>query len=236
MEAGDPGGRRAELARSLVDLRRRVHDACVAVGRQPSEVTLIAVTKTFPVEDAAVLLDLGVGDLGENRDQEARVKAAAVPGARWHFVGQLQTNKARSVASYAHAVHSVDRPALALALDEATVRADRAPLPVFVQVSLDNDIRRGGVAPSDVDELAEYVAGLSSLRLAGVMAVAPFGVDVAAAFGELQEVSARVRAGHPAAVSVSAGMSADLESAIAAGSTHIRIGSALLGGRAPEVG
>lgn len=254
----DPRRRRAELVRYLADIRRRLGDACTAAGREPSEVTLIAVTKTFPASDALALLELGVADLGENRDQEAKHKAAQVSAAqvsaaqvsaaqvsagaaeggqaRWHFVGQLQTNKARSVASYAHAVHSLDRSALAQTLHEAVVRVGRAPLPVFIQVSLDGDTRRGGVAEAGVRELADHIAGLEGLRLAGVMAVAPMGADAGAAFEHLRAVSAGVQADHRAAVSISAGMSGDFETAIGAGSTHVRIGSALLGRRAGYVG
>lgn len=251
----DPRRRRAELVRYLADIRRRLGDACTAAGRAPSEVTLIAVTKTFPAGDARALLDLGVADLGENRDQEAKIKVAEVkaaevdsaevdaagqpggrPAPRWHFVGQLQTNKARSVASYAHAVHSLDRTALARALHDAVSRAGRAPLPVFIQVSLDGDTRRGGVAEDGVLSLAEDVAGLDGLRLVGVMAVAPVVAEARAAFEQLRAVSARVQADHRGAGSISAGMSGDFETAIAAGSTHVRIGSALLGRRAGYVG
>ncbi len=224
--------RREELAGALVAVEGRLASACAAAGRARDDVRLIAITKTRPASDVALLRDLGVEDVGENRDQEAREKAAAVPDVRWHFVGGLQTNKARSVASYAFAVHSVDRPALVEALSAGALRAERE-LEVLLQVSLDGDPARGGAPPADVPRLAEAAAAAPGLRLAGVMAVAPLGADPAAAFAELAEVAARLRASHPDATAISAGMSGDLEQAIAAGATHVRVGTALLGERAP---
>jgi pyridoxal phosphate enzyme (YggS family) len=233
--SGDPGRRRAELVLSLGELRRRIFDACTAADRSPQDVTLVAITKTFPIEDAATLLDLGVLDLGENRDQDARVKAAELPHAHWHFVGRLQTNKARSVAGYAGAVHSVDRLELAAALAKAVRRHDRAALDVFIQVSLDGDTARGGVVIDEVSALAEAIESDSALVLRGVMAVAPLGVPPRPAFDRLREVSDRLQSRWPRAAAISAGMSTDLEAAIAAGATHVRVGSALLGHRAPIV-
>ena len=198
--------------------------------------TLVAVTKTFPVPDVRRLLALGVTDIGENRDQEARVKAAAVPEARWHFVGRLQRNKCRSVASYAALVHSVDRAELVTALDAGVGRAGRAPLDVLIQVSVDADPGRGGTLPADVPRLAAAVAAAAGLRLTGVMAVAPFGADPLPAFAALAEVAADLRRDHPGATIVSAGMSGDLEAALRCGATHVRIGTALLGGRTPPAG
>ena len=224
--------RAAQLAAALEALEQRLADACAAAGRSRDEVVLVAVTKTRPASDVEALRDLGVRDVGENRDQEAAAKAAAVPGVRWHFVGAVQTNKARSVASYADVVHSVDRPALVDALDKGARRAERV-LDVLLQVSLDGDPDRGGALPPDVPALAERVAGASALRLTGVMAVAPLGADPAAAFAELARVSERLRADHPQAVAVSAGMSGDLEQAVAHGATHVRVGTALLGRRPP---
>jgi hypothetical protein len=156
---------------------------------------------------------------------------------RWHFVGQLQTNKARSVASYARTVHSLDRPRLARALADGARRAGRV-VDVLVQVDLDvdgsADSGRGGAAPAEVPALADLAAGLDGLRLAGVMAVAPLGVDPVAAFAQLAEVARDLRARHPEATGISAGMSGDLEAAVAAGATYVRIGTALLGHR-PQV-
>jgi pyridoxal phosphate enzyme (YggS family) len=226
--------RRAELHAALGAVRRRLAAAATAAGRDPGEVTLIAVTKTYPASDIAILAELGVLDVGESRDQEARAKLAdlaAVP-LRWHVVGRVQTNKARSVARYAHAVHSVDRAKLVHALAQAA--HDRVePLHVFVQVSLDDDPARGGARMADVASLADEVAGSAGLRLRGVMAVPPLGADPDTAFARLAELAADVRARHPAADAISAGMSEDLEAAVRHGSTHVRVGSALLGRRGP---
>jgi pyridoxal phosphate enzyme (YggS family) len=227
--------RRDELAANLADVRARVARACDAAGRPHDDVTIIAITKTWPATDAALLRDLGVADLGENRDQEAAAKAAEVPGVRWHFVGQLQTNKARSVAGYADVVHAVDRPHLVEALSAGAVRAGRE-LEALVQVSLDGDADRGGARLEEVPVLADLVASADGLRLGGVMAVAPIALLASDAFARLAQVAARVRADHPGATVISAGMSGDLEDAIAAGATHVRVGSAILGVRHPPLG
>ena len=221
-----------ELARNLAALEQRLSDACAAAGRPREDVLLVAVTKTRPASDVELLRDLGVREVGENRDQEAKAKAAAVEGVRWHFVGALQTNKARSVATYADVVHSVDRPALVEALSAGAQRAGRE-LDVLLQVSLDGDPDRGGAVPDDVPALADAAAAAPALRLAGVMAVAPLGADPDAAFASLAEVSDRLRGDHPDATAISAGMSGDLEPAIARGATHVRVGTALLGRRPP---
>lgn len=202
---------------------------------------MIAVTKTYPASDVLLLADLGVTDIGENRDQEAAPKATEVAAAgarvRWHFVGRLQRNKCRSVVGYADLVHSVDSVRLADALGEAARRGRERPLDVLVQVSLDGDPARGGALPGrdDADRgltaVIEAVGRQEGLRLAGVMAVAPLDWAPDDAFARLAEVAARVRRDHPDATVISAGMSGDLESAIVHGATHVRIGSALLGMR-----
>ena len=227
--------RRDELAANLAQVRDRVERACLAAGRPADAVTLIAITKTWPASDAALLRDLGVADLGENRDQEAAAKAAEVTGVRWHFVGQLQTNKARSVAGYADVVHADDRVHLVEALSAGAVRAGRE-VDALVQVSLDGDPDRGGARTDEVPALADLVAGAEGLRLGGVMAVAPLALLASDAFARLAEVADRVRADHPEATTISAGMSGDLEDAIAAGATHVRVGSAILGVRHPPLG
>lgn len=224
--------RRAELVAGLAAVQARIDAALRGTGRRREDLTLIAVTKTWPASDVALLRDLGVVDVGENKDGEAAAKASAVPGMRWHLVGQVQTNKARSVASYASVVHSLDRPRLAAALDAGARRAGRV-LDVLVQVSLDGDPSRGGAPEPAVASLADLAAGLAGLRLAGVMAVAPLGADPRSAFDRLMEIALRVRAEHPQAGVVSAGMSVDLEAAVAAGATHLRVGTALLGHRPP---
>lgn len=228
--------RRAELAGGLARVRARIAAACDAAGRDRREITLIAVTKTFPASDAVALVDLGVRDLGENRDQEAAPKAAEVAAAgvsvRWHFVGQLQTNKCRSVVRYADLVHSVDREAVVVALDRAAVRRS-TPLEVLIQVSLDDDPKRGGMSVSGVSKLADQVAECERLRLRGVMAVVPLGANPDSEYQRLADVAFELRQAHPGATVVSAGMSGDLEAAIRHGATHVRVGSALLGGRPP---
>ncbi|MCZ7428255.1 YggS family pyridoxal phosphate-dependent enzyme [Micromonospora sp. WMMA1949] len=233
--------RRAELAAGLARVRARIADACAAAGRQRDEVTLVAVTKTYPAADVVALAGLGVTDVGENRDQEAAPKAEAVSAAgaapRWHFIGQLQRNKARSVVRYADVVQSVDSVRLAAALDTAAGAVRDRPLDVLVQVSIDGDPARGGALPGvadpqrGLDPVAAAVAGADGLRLAGLMAVAPLGWEPDRAFARLAEVAARLRADHPDATVLSAGMSGDLESAIGYGATHVRVGSALLGMR-----
>jgi len=228
--------RRDELVVRLIAVRQRIAAACEAAGRDPSEVTLIAVTKTFPASDVRLLSGLGVTDIGENRDAEAAPKAAQCTDLEltWHFIGQLQTNKAASVARYAAFVHSVDRMRLIRALGTAARRAER-PIQCLVEVSLDGDPARGGAVASEVPALAEALEDESGLVLAGVMAIAPLGMSPRAAFANLLDSAAAVRAVRPAATVISAGMSGDLEDAVAAGATHLRIGTALLGDRGPRV-
>ena len=222
--------REQELADNLEQVEQRIAAACAAAGRPRDDVLLIAISKTWPAGDVAALRDLGLTDFGENRDQEAAPKAAAVPDVRWHFVGAVQTNKARSVASYADVVHSLDRAALVDALARGAQRAERV-VEVLVQVSLDGAPERGGALPVAVPQLADEVAASEWLRLAGVMAVAPLGADPAAAFARLAEVAAALRAQHPQAITISAGMSGDLEAAVAAGANALRVGTALFGHR-----
>ena len=219
--------RRTELAANLAEVRQRIADAALAAGRRAEDITCIAVTKNFPSSDIEHLHALGVRDFGENRAQEASTKAqelAHLDDVTWHFIGQLQTNKARLVARFAHVVHSVDRPALVAAL----ARSER-PLDVLLQVSIDGDTERGGVLCSDLAALAESIA--EPLRLRGLMAVAPLGMDPASAFATLGAAHVRLLADHPQATMRCIGMSEDFPAAIAAGATHIRIGSALLGSR-----
>ncbi|MFG2191142.1 YggS family pyridoxal phosphate-dependent enzyme [Streptomyces sp. NPDC048639] len=232
--------RRAQLAENLARVEERICAACAAAGRKREEVTLVVVTKTYPASDVRLLAELGVRHVAENRDQEAAPKAAECSGLTldWHFVGQLQTNKARSVVSYADMVQSVDRRRLVNALSGAAVRAGRE-VGCLIQVALDagegDAVDRGGAAPEEVPEIARAIAGAEGLRLGGVMTVAPLsGVYEGrqrAAFERLMEISARLRVEHPAANMVSAGMSSDLEDAVAAGATHVRVGTAVLGVR-----
>ncbi len=228
--------RRDELAVRLAAVRHRIAAACQAAGRDPADVTLIAVTKTWPASDVRLLSELGVSDVGENRDAEAAPKAAqcADLDLTWHFIGQLQTNKVASVVRYASFVHSVDRMRLIRALGPAALRAGRV-VQCLVEVSLDGDPARGGALASEVPALAEALAAEPGLVLAGVMAIAPLGMAPREAFALLLDSAAVVRAVRPAAAAISAGMSGDLEDAVAAGATHLRIGTALLGDRGPGV-
>jgi pyridoxal phosphate enzyme (YggS family) len=233
----------AVLSERLTAVRRRIVSAAEAAGRTGDLPTLIVVTKFHPAEDIRRLAELGVGDVGENRDQEAARKSTELAelGLRWHFVGQLQSKKAKSVVRYAHAVHSVDRLQLVDGLERALAaeqdRTGRGPLECFIQVSLDDDAaaHRGGAAPADVPVLAARLASADALVLAGVMAVAPLGVRPEESFEKLAAISAGLAADHPSATAISAGMSQDLEVAIRFGATHLRIGSDILGSR-PTVG
>jgi len=243
MTDADLDARRAALRANLTAVEQRIAAACAAAGRPRDEVTLIVVTKTYPASDVRLLSALGVADVAENRDQEAGAKAAACADLplSWHFVGQLQTNKVRSVVRYADRVHSVDRLRLVGALSAAVLRAERPDLGCLVQVALEREEGagegRGGAAPEEVPELADALAAAPGLRLDGVMAVAPltgrYAGDPRAAFDRLLEIATRVREAHPGATMVSAGMSGDLEEAVAAGATHVRIGTAVLGARPP---
>lgn len=257
--------RRGQLRANLAAVHVRIDSAARERLTGASEPILIVVTKFHPASDVRLLRELGVQDVGENRDQEASAKAAELaetgqqagqltvagvgsqqPPLRWHFVGQLQTNKAKSVAAYAYAVHSVDRPALVRALSSAVCaekkRTQRPDLLCFIQVNLDPDDElaqsgsanagaRGGAAPKDVAGLAAVVDAAPGLVLAGVMAVAPPAANPDEAFAELARISAAVVERFPAATSISAGMSQDLEHAIYRGATHLRVGSDVLGAR-----
>jgi pyridoxal phosphate enzyme (YggS family) len=232
--------RLAELQASLATVQARIAAACASADRDASEITLVAVTKTFPVSDIMLLSQLGVTDIGENRDAEAAPKAAACAAAgipvRWHFVGQLQVNKVASVAGYADMVHSVDRSRLVDALGRRSLAAGRIT-GCLVQVSLDDPgqqaAARGGAAPAEVLNLAAAIAAHESLQLAGVMGIAPLGQPARPAYARLAQIAKAVRAAYPGAQVISAGMSGDMGEAIAEGATHVRIGTALLGGRPP---
>ncbi|WP_030186513.1 YggS family pyridoxal phosphate-dependent enzyme [Streptomyces violaceorubidus] len=236
--------RKHELAANLAKVEERITAACAAAGRPRQDVTLIVVTKTYPADDVRILSELGVRHVAENRDQDAAPKAAACSDLplSWHFVGQLQTNKVRSVVGYADVVQSVDRARLVTALSKEAVRAGRE-VGCLLQVALDAGEsgrgERGGVSPAGIEELADLVAGSDGLRFDGLMTVAPLTGEYAgrqqAAFERLMDLSTCVRRTHPAANMVSAGMSADLEQAVAAGATHVRVGTAVLGVR-PRLG
>ena len=232
----------AELAESLARVRERIAGAARAAGRDPGEVALLAVTKTFPAADVAALVDLGLADFGENRDQEGSAKAAELaalrPDAdlRWQMIGNVQRNKARSVVSWAGQVQTVDSERLADALASSVrVAIDRGSrngsLDVLVQASIDGDPKRGGCPLPDLVRLADLIGEKTELRLRGVMAIAPRESEPSQAFERLAGVVITLREHHPAATELSIGMSGDLEAAIASGSTCVRVGTALLGGR-----
>ena len=225
--------RREELEQHLAAVRRRIDLACVQAGRSPASVTLLPVTKTFPATDVALLAELGCTDVGESRDQEARQKRAecTLP-VRWHMIGQVQRKKARQILQWADVVQSVDRPEVADSLSAAAVSADKV-LEVLIQVSLASQDQpgRGGVRVDGLEQLAAHIQQLPALRLAGIMAVAPLGQDPYVAFGALAQAQQALLQIAPQALVVSAGMSGDLEAAIACGATQVRIGGAILGNR-----
>ena len=229
--------RRDELAQRLTAVRGSVLQACSQAGRDPAEVTLVAVSKTWPISDIEALAELGVRDFGENRAEELAAKTAALSASdlRWHFLGQIQSKKAAAVGRAAQAVHSVDRSKIVAPLARGAA-AQGCRLPAFVQVSLaelaaDAPTGRGGADPGEVLAVAAAIEAEPDLELAGVMALPPRSVDPAAAFARLAEVAGQVQQAYPAARAISAGMSHDFPAAIAAGATHIRIGSAVFGER-----
>ncbi|MBA3232510.1 MAG: YggS family pyridoxal phosphate-dependent enzyme [Propionibacteriales bacterium] len=238
-EAPSTGHRRDELARRLRAVQQRIRAAAAAADRDPADVTLVVVTKTWPASDIRALLELGIRDVGENRQQELDAKARELDDAdlRWHFVGQIQSNKAPRVAEVADVVHSVGSVRVAQRLNAGAARRERS-VRCFLQVSLDvtrSGEGRGGLDPDEIDEVARGVETCAALELVGVMAVAPLGVDPASAYMSLRETSQRLQRSHPHATAISAGMSADFETAIVAGATHVRVGSAVLG-RRPKLG
>ena len=225
-----PTSSSSPLAERLAAVRGGIADAARAAGRAPEELTTIVVTKFHPAALVRELAALGVRDVGENRHQEAQEKAAELADLdlRWHFVGQLQSKKARQVRRYASAIHSVDRLSLVDAL-----RSEDGDIDAFVQLNLTDDPGRGGVADRDLEPLVEHIMDTPGLRLVGVMAVAPLDEEPARAFERVRAASDRVRSLAPQATSISAGMSQDYREAIAAGATHLRIGTAITGNRPP---
>lgn len=225
-----------EIENRWQEIRARIERAAVQSGRSLSDITPIAVTKTFPVTDVALLQKLGFNQFGENRVADLREKASAEyeAPATWHMLGQLQTNKVNQAVRAADVFHSCDRPRLVHALQRAATNADKQ-LDVLIQVRLDDDPNRGGIAPEHVSSLAEEIAQSDALRLRGVMAMAPKDAEPAAAFSRLNEISQQLTAVYPDATWISAGMTNDFEIAIEHGATHVRLGRGLLGTR-PLVG
>lgn len=235
------GNRESELTHALAAVRSRLAVAAQSAGRNVGEIELLPITKFFPATDVAILARLGCRAVGESRDQEAREKIAELPRLEihWHMVGQIQRKKSRSVARWAHTAHSVDSPQLVTALDRGVAAAlgegQRAePLRVYVQVSLDGDVSRGGVdlsAAGALDRVCAQTEESKGLELIGLMGIPPLGWDPDRAFDLLQSEHRRVLESHPRAVGLSAGMSSDFESAVKHGSTCVRVGTALLGPR-----
>ena len=230
--------RLSEIQSNLEIIQARIESACTVAGRDISEITLIAVTKTYPASDVDLLKQLGIENVGENRDQEASAKKLEVKSEfKWHFIGQLQSNKAKSVVNYADLIHSVDRWSLAKEIQKSAQGIDKMQQ-VLIQVDLDQsgpDSTRGGIWPAELRELAQLINQASHLELMGLMSVAPLGEKPELAFARLKEIRVDFLKENPGAQILSAGMSDDLESAILHGATHLRIGSALLGER-PKIG
>jgi pyridoxal phosphate enzyme (YggS family) len=212
-------GRRATLAQNLEAVKATI----------PEGIHLIVVTKTFPLSDAQILHELGVSEFGENRDQEGKAKAPLVPG-KWHFQGQLQSNKLKSICSWAHVIQTLDTTRYVQLVSKAASESSRE-LEVFIQVSLDGSTHRGGALPEDLNQIADEILATRNLKLQGLMAVAPLGEEPDRAFERLGVIHQSFKSGYPSAPYLSAGMSGDYLSAISHGATHIRVGSSILGSR-----
>ena len=223
--------RQEELSRSLSDVQARIFDAASRAARKAEEITLVVVTKTYPVSDVEILHQLGVTHFGENRSAEGLEKSALV-SAHWHFQGQIQSNKIAAIASWAHTVHSLDDLSHVAKLDRAVGEIPEKRLNVFIQISLDGDTSRAGVAGDDLLTLGQSISSTKNLDLVGLMVVPPVQAEPEKAFSEVAEMAQRFRNQFPMAQSLSAGMSGDYEIAIAHGATHIRVGSQILGLRA----
>ena len=224
--------RKDQILSNLESVKEKISAAAQAAGRSPSEITLIAVTKTFPVSDLEILYELGVRNFGENRDQEAAPKVGALPAdITWHFQGGIQSNKLKSISNWASVIHSVDKFKYAQMISQFSVDKTKE---IFIQVSLDTlPQSREGVDPADLMQLAEQIMSLPNLEVKGLMAVAPLDQPTEQAFVRLQQIQQKFIQLYPAASSLSSGMSGDYELAISLGATHVRIGSSILGNRSP---
>lgn len=223
------------IAERYGDALSRIRAAADAANRDAAEVTLVVVTKNHPAELVLELLACGARHFGENRDQEAAPKAEAVraqsPIAHdWHFVGQLQSNKVKSMLDYTSVLHSLDRPSLLAELVKQLDRREQT-LDVFIELNLTDDPGRGGIQPANLEEFAESVLGQPRLNLLGVMGVVGLGVEPERDFERIRQSSELLRRLSSDSRFISAGMSGDFETAIAFGATHLRIGSAITGPR-----
>ena len=217
------------LSKSVASVQERAHQAAKSAGRNPNEITLIAVTKTYPVSDVEILASLGLNHFGENRDSEGVEKAAAVEGT-WHFQGQIQSKKLKSIASWASVIHSLDNLEHLEKLSKVLENSQKV-IDVFIQLSLDGDSRRGGVIAQSLAPLAEFVSNDATMNLLGLMCVPPVEADVDQAFTSIASAHQSFLKDYPEAIYLSAGMSSDFETAIKYGATHIRVGSEILGQR-----
>ena len=220
--------RKEEITRNLEDVKERINRAAESAGRDPAEVNLIVVTKTFPVSDIEILRDLGEANFGENRDQEAGPKAEII-SATWHFQGQIQSNKIKSICQWADVIHSISSEKEILKFAQSERKHQ-----LFLQVSLDGQAGRGGASPAELAQLADLVNESNNLELLGLMAVAPLGVEPEKAFADLAQINQGFQSQFPNSKYLSAGMSGDFEAAIKFGATHIRVGSSILGSRSPH--
>lgn len=215
-----------EIERNVHEVRERISRAAKQAGRDIAEFTMIAVTKNFPISDIEILKELGIRNFGENRDSEAATKAAAID-AIWHFQGQIQSNKLKSICSWSQVIHSLDDIRHFRMIEKFATH----PLQIFLQVNLDGATNRGGAEIQELFAIARAIEANSLHSLAGLMAVAPLGIDPNLAFGRLREMHLDFLKEFPGATCLSAGMSGDFEVAIAHGATHLRIGSQILGSR-----
>ena len=220
--------RKDEIAKNLLDVKERINRASQLANRDPAEIELIVVTKTFPISDIEILRELGEVNFGENRDQEAAPKALSV-SATWHFQGQIQSNKIKSISQWADVIHSISNEKEILKFAQSARKHK-----VFLQVSLDGELGRGGANKSELAQLANLVNQSNNLELLGLMAVAPLGVEPMKAFADLAQINQGFQNQFPNSKYLSAGMSGDFEAAIMYGATHIRIGSSILGSRSPH--
>jgi len=227
-------GRKEEIEQNLAQVREKIQTRAQASNRDINEIELIAVTKTFPTSDVEILHDLGMRDFGENRDSEGSAKSLEVQG-NWHFQGQIQGNKLKSITKWAHFIHSLDSHDHLEKIATLCKERQGAPLGIFIQVSLDGAHGRGGVLAQDLSRLADAVISTAGIQLMGLMAVAPLGVEADKAFAELAVIHGAFSRNYPSASALSAGMSGDYESAISHGATHIRVGSSILGSRTPAM-
>ena len=220
--------RKDEIAQNLQEVKERISSAAKSAGRDPAEIQLIVVTKTFPISDIEILREFGESNFGENRDQEAGPKAEAI-SATWHFQGQIQSNKIKSICQWADVIHSISSEKEILKFAQSPRKHQ-----VFLQVSLDGQEGRGGASSADLTQLADLVNQSNNLELLGLMAVAPLGVEPIKAFADLAQINQGFASQYPNSKYLSAGMSGDFEAAIKYGATHVRVGSSILGSRSPH--